>query len=134
MNRYQQFEFTCSASHRSVLFMLLSKKDSKGPARKFFYADLGTIFPKHSQNCEKNRVGIVRGCEIDAAGKPVKSPGSPPQNQRKGEHMPNHVRNVLTVSSGTPDIGKIREEVAIRDDDGKPVLGTIDFERIVPMP
>ena len=48
--------------------------------------------------------------------------------------MPNHVRNVLTVSSGTPDIGKIREEVAIRDDDGKPVLGTIDFERIVPMP
>lgn len=48
--------------------------------------------------------------------------------------MPNHVRNILTVISGTPDMKTVREDVAIRDEEGKPVPGTIDFERILPMP
>ena len=48
--------------------------------------------------------------------------------------MPNHVRNILTVISGTPDMKTVREDVAIRDEEGKPVPGTIDFERIKPMP
>ncbi len=48
--------------------------------------------------------------------------------------MPNHVKNWITADCTVEQFEKLLEEVGYRDPEGKLRIGTLDFEKIIPMP